>query len=136
MIRPDRAAIKRVVRFGVVGLVSNTIGYLAYLALTSAGTPPKLTMTALYATATVLAFLGNRRFTFDDGGRAGPAAMRFAAVAFAGWGLNLGFLVVFVDRMGQPHVLVQGVAILIVAAFLYVMQRRFVFRSAPDRRSI
>ena len=135
MIRPDGAAIWRVVRFGVVGLASNTIGYLAYLALTSAGTPPKLTMTALYATASGLAFFGNRRFTFGDGGRVGPAAIRFAAVAFAGWGLNLALLVAFVDGMGQPHWLVQGVAILIVAAFLYVMQRRFVFRPAPDRRS-
>jgi putative flippase GtrA len=122
-------------RYGLVGLASNGLGYLAYLALTATGLPPKVTMTALYLTATAIAFVGNRRFTFDDNGRIGPAALRFGVVYLVGWLLNLSLLVVFVDHLGQPHWLVQGAAILIVAAVLFLLQRRFVFRNPTDPRS-
>lgn len=37
--------------YGIVGCASNAAGYLGYIALTGMGLPPKLTMTALYATA-------------------------------------------------------------------------------------
>lgn len=121
-------------RYGIVGLASNGAGYLAYLGLTAVGLPPKLSMTALYATATAIAFFGNRRFTFGDDGRIGPAALRFALVYLTGWVVNLCLLLVFVDHLGHPHWLVQGIAILVVAAMLFVLQRRFVFRHPADPR--
>lgn len=129
-----RAEALRVLRYGLVGVASNGFGYLAYLGLTALGLPPKLSMTALYATATAIAFFGNRRFTFDDDGRIGPAALRFALVYLAGWVVNLCLLLVFVDHLGHPHWLVQGIAILVVAALLFGLQRRFVFRQSRALR--
>ena len=126
--------IAQILRYGIVGLASNGLGYLAYLALTALGLPPKLTMTGLYATATAIAFFGNRRFTFGDGGRIGPAALRFLAVYAVGWVVNLLILIVFVDRLGHPHGLVQGIAILVVAGLLFALQRRFVFRQSRELR--
>ncbi len=126
--------LPRLLRYGLVGLASNSAGYLGYLALTGMGLPPKLTMSALYAIATTIAFFGNRSFTFGDGGRISPAALRFIAVYALGWVVNLSILILFVDHLGQPHWLVQGIAILVVAALLYALQRRFVFRHSPDPR--
>lgn len=126
--------IAQILRYGIVGLASNGLGYLAYLALTAFGLPPKLTMTGLYATATAIAFFGNRRFTFGDGGRIGPAALRFIAVYAVGWVVNLLILIVFADQLGHPHWLVQGIAILVVAGLLFALQRRFVFRQSHALR--
>lgn len=125
---PPRLA--QLLRYGLVGVASNGLGYLAYLGMTALGLPPKLTMTGLYATATAIAFFGNRSFTFDDGGRIGPAALRFIAVYAAGWVVNLTILIIFVDHLGHPHWLVQGIAILVVAVLLFGLQRRFVFRQS------
>lgn len=127
--------LRRLLRYGLVGLASNSAGYLAYLLLTELGLSPKLTMTGLYASGAAIAFFGNRNFTFGDGGRIGPAAVRFMAVYAVGWLVNLSILVFFVDHRGQPHWMVQGIAILIVAALIFVLQRYFVFRSIPDSRS-
>lgn len=126
--------IAQILRYGMVGLASNGVGYLAYLGLTALGLPPKLTMTGLYVTATAIAFFGNRSFTFGDGGRIGPAALRFIAVYALGWAVNLAILIGFVDYLGQPHWRVQGIAILVVAALLFGLQRRFVFRPSHGLR--
>ncbi|OOO28598.1 GtrA family protein [Agrobacterium sp. YIC 4121] len=120
--------LARLVRYGLVGIASNGLGYLAYLGLTTLGLPPKVTMTALYATATGIAFFANRSFTFVDHGRMGPAGLRFVLIYLAGWVLNLILLETFVDKLGYPHSFVQGIAIVIVAAVLFVLQRHFVFR--------
>jgi hypothetical protein len=43
-----REDMARLIRYGLVGAASNLAGYLVYLAVTSLGTPPKVTMTLLY----------------------------------------------------------------------------------------
>lgn len=127
--------LDQILRYGIIGLASNGLGYLAYLGLTGLGMPPKATMTGLYATATAIAFFGNRTLTFGHDGCIGLAAFRFALVYLAGWVLNLTLLFVFVDFLGHPHWLVQGIAILIVAAILYLLQLCFVFPAANNPQS-
>ena len=45
---------------GVVGLVSNGIGYLLYLGITAAGVGPKLAMTILYVIGVMQSFIFNK----------------------------------------------------------------------------
>jgi hypothetical protein len=50
-----------------------------------------------------------------------------------GYLLNLSLLWLLVDRWGLPHAPVQGVLILGVAAFLFVVHKVWVFRApAPE----
>lgn len=120
-------SFKSVVLYGVIGLASNLVGYAAYLVLTHMGSDPKLAMSLLYAIACSIGFFGNRRWTFDHQGNVLGSALRFLAAHFLGYLMNLSILVVFVDRLGYPHQAVQAVAIFVVAAFLYVAFRWFVF---------
>jgi putative flippase GtrA len=125
----SRQTFWQLMRYGLVGVTINGLGYLAYLGVTALGVPPKLAMTGLYAVGTGLAFWGNRAFTFSDNGEISSAALRFLGVYALGWVLNLLILMVFVDYFGASHALVQGMAILLVAGFIFVAQRVFVFRS-------
>ena len=119
--------MRQLVRYAAVGLASNLAGYLVYLMVTWSGVAPKLAMTALYFLGATLSYLGNRRWTFAHQGNASASVARFAIAHLLGYLLNLGILIVFVDRLGYPHQWVQGTAIFVVAFFLFVLFRFFVF---------
>jgi putative flippase GtrA len=114
-------------RYGIVGLATNLIGYLAYLALTSWELAPKLAMTLLYVLSCSLGFFGNRRWTFSHQGSIFRSAIRYFIAHFMGYLMNLSILIVFADHLGYAHEYVQAVAILVVAVFLYGVFRFFVF---------
>jgi len=119
----------QLLRYGFIGLASNTVGYLLYLGITYLGTPPKLAMTLLYVSGAALGFFGNRQLTFAHQGSILSAGLRYVLVHTLGYFLNLTILLVFVDHAGYPHELVQAMAILIVAIFLFLTFKLFVFRS-------
>lgn len=127
-----RPLVRQLIRYGTVGLAINAVGYLAYLALTLLGTAPKIAVTILYAVAVAVGFVANRNLTFGHEGRLDRAAVRYVTVQFSGYLLNLAILEIGVDRRGYPHELVQALAVFIVAAFLFVAMKLFVFRSATE----
>lgn len=120
----------QLVRYFFVGIATNLIGYLIYLMLTAFVLPPKLTMTILYASGAIIGFFGNRHFTFRHKGGARRAAIAYTVVHIGGWAINFAMLSLFFDRLGYPHQIVQAVSIFVVAAYLFVAMRLFVF---PER---
>jgi putative flippase GtrA len=127
----SQKTVWQLVRYGIVGFASNLVGYLVYLFLTAFVLPPKLTMTILYATGALLGFFGNRRFTFDYEGGLSRAAVAYIVVHVGGWAMNFALLYVFTDQLGYPHQITQGIAIFVVAAYLFVALRYFVFPAKP-----
>ncbi len=117
-----------ILRFAVVGIACNSIGYLAYLALTWLDVPFKLAMSLLYALGICISFLGNRNWAFQHRGNVKRAAWRFGLAHVAGYVLNLGLLTLFVDKLGYPHEWIQAAAIFVVGGFLFVIFKLFVFR--------
>ncbi|WP_206455790.1 GtrA family protein [Aurantimonas marina] len=119
-------------RYGLVGLAANGIGYAIYLIITAFGWEPKLAMSLLYLLGAGIGFLGNRVWTFRDHGRVWPALWRYGAVHGIGYGTNFMLLYILVDRLGYPHQIVQAAAILIVALVLFLCFNLFVFRAPKD----
>ena len=124
-----------ILRYAVVGVAGNFIGYAAYLALTRLGVPFKLAMSFLYALSICISFLGNRNWAFEHRGNVVGAAWRFGLAHAAGYLLNLGLLTVFVDKLGYPHEWVQAAAIFVVGGFLFVVFKLFVFRRYQTERN-
>jgi putative flippase GtrA len=85
-------------------------------------------MTALYGVGVLQTFLLNRRWSFRDGGPRGPALLRYSIVYASGYCLNYLILAVFVDRLAFRHQYVQGLAIFVIAVYLFAAQRVWVFR--------
>jgi putative flippase GtrA len=126
------STLRQLLKYGVIGVISNATGYLLYLIVTHFGAPPILAMTLLYAVGATIGFFGHRRLTFSYTGSVFGSGLRYTIVHLTGYFINLAILVEFVDRLGYPHQLVQAVAIFIVAAFLFIMFKLFVFRISPE----
>jgi len=122
-----KATIRQLFSYSLIGGLTNLAGYCLYLVLTYYGGTPKSTMTALYFTGAVIGFFANRRFTFRHDGHIGVTGGRFLMTQLLGYLLNLLLLVLFVDWLGFAHQIVQALAIIVVAVFLFVMFRVFVF---------
>lgn len=116
-------------RFGVVGLLSNAVGFLLYLAVTAGGMKPKVAMTVVYALGVFQSFAFNQRWSFGHERTCNSAFIRYCAAYGLGYALNFGSLHILVDHFGHPHAFVQGVTVLTLAVLLFVLQKFWVFRS-------
>lgn len=123
----NRKSITQLFHYAIVGLVSNFAGYAVYLLLTYLGSTPKMTMTLLYGVGAAVSFWGNRKLTFAHKGGLVGAGVRYVMAHCLGYLINLAILVVMVDKLGYAHQLVQAIAILVVAAFLFLAFKFFVF---------
>lgn len=124
---------KQLVRFVIVGVASNAILYLLYLAATSIGIGHKAAMTALFALGIVQTFFFNKNWSFQHSGSNGSTFIRYIGAYCAAYGINFAAMVIFVDRYHISDRLVQAVMIVVVAAFMFVAQRLWVFPAS--RRS-
>ncbi|WP_392891447.1 GtrA family protein [Pseudomonas migulae] len=127
----DRELIRQFIRYVVVGLVINSAGFVVYLFLTWLGLNPILTMSCLYCVAVTLSFFGSKKLIFNHQGSHGSAALRYVLAHLGGYGINLSLLVFFHDHLAWPHQWVQAGATVVVAVYLFVVFKLFVFRVKP-----
>jgi len=119
--------------YGLVGIATNLFGYLLYLAITGLGFDHKISMTFLYLIGATISFLANRSLVFKHDGKFLGAALKFGLAHILGYFLNLSLLIFFTDKLGYAHQYVQAAAIVIVAGYLFVALRFFVFSKKADR---
>ncbi|MBO6558621.1 MAG: GtrA family protein [Pseudomonadales bacterium] len=115
------------VRFGVVGLAHNLLGYLVYLLITWLGTDPKIAVAILYPIGTAISFFANRRWTFEDKGHVGQSMSRYLAMHGFGYVLNILIIFLGVDLLQFPHQLVQLFAMGFLAVMFFLMSKFLVF---------
>jgi putative flippase GtrA len=123
--------MRQLLRYGLVGVISNLTIYIIYLLITHFGVEPKKAMTLVYILGASLGFIGNQKWTFAHRGNPASAVLRYVLAHFLGYLLNFMILFIFVDRLGYAHQWVQAVAIIIVAGFLFIVFKYFVFREKP-----
>lgn len=122
-----QSALKQLVLYGIVGVTNNFLGYILYLMLTHFGAGHKMSMTFLYIVGVIISFWANKEFVFKyEGGMIAPS-IKFGIAHTIGYLLNLGLLFFLTDKLGYSHQYVQAAAIFIVAGYLFVALRFFVF---------
>jgi putative flippase GtrA len=126
----DHGWRRQLLRYALVGMASNSVAYLCYLALTQLGLWPTVAMTIVYVSCAFLSFLANRRLTFSHQGDVASSGARYIVAHVAGYTVNALLLFVFVDRLGYPHAWVQAAAIVVVAVVLFLAMKYFVFPQA------
>jgi putative flippase GtrA len=115
-------------RFIIVGLASNLLLYLFYLLVTGLGLGYKIAMTLAYVLSAAQTFAFNAFWTFEHRRIKGPL-VRYVIAYVVCYFVNISALIVFVDRVGMPHQVVQGVMILVIAAVMFLLQKFWVFAS-------
>lgn len=125
----SRSYLGQVLRFGAVGLVANGVGFLLYLALTHFGLSPQVTVGILYPVGALLGYFGNKQLTFRHRGEWWSSGWRYFLVHSLGMLINLVILSYFVKVAGFAHQWVQLAAILVVALYVFLAMRWFVFPS-------
>ena len=123
-------SFRQLLRYGIIGLVFNGLGFLLYLTLTHFGMGPKLAMSLLYAIGVLQTFVFNKQWTFAHQGTHGAAFVRYCTVYGMGYFVNWAALFLLVDKLGLPHQLVQCVMIFVVAAMLFMALKFWVFHKA------
>lgn len=123
-----RKTLGQLLRYGIVGLAANSLGYGLYFGLTYAGLGPKLAMSLLYVLGILQTFVFNKKWAFRHEGMHRQAFIRYIITYGIGYLINLLALFVLVDRLGFPHQIVQAVLIVIIALFLFMLQKLWVFR--------
>ena len=123
-----RKTLGQLLRYGIVGLAANSLGYGLYIGLTYAGFGPKLAMSLLYVLGMLQTFVFNKRWSFRHEGMHGQPFIRYIVTYGIGYLINLLVLFFLVDRLGFPHQIVQAVLIVIIALFLFMLQKFWVFR--------
>jgi putative flippase GtrA len=121
------ATIRQIVRYGVVGIMNNLLGYCIYLAVTFLGLDPKLTVTLLYPIGAIAGYFGHSKYSFAYKGKSLWAPVRYAVAHIASYGVNVLMLYFFWERLGYPHQLIQALSIFVCAGVLFVLFRYFVF---------
>ena len=124
------ATVTQLIKYGVVGVLNNLLGYLIYLLITWLWLDPKVAVSLLYPIGAMTAYFGHAKYSFSYSGEASQGVLRFVIAQFLGYSLNLLLLYVFSDILKIPHQLVQAVAIIVVAGVLFMLFKYYVF---PDR---
>lgn len=122
-------SILQFIRYGIIGVTSNAISYSIFLLFTYMGFEPKKIMTLLYLLGTIMSYVGNWRWTFGGNGSFFGTSSRFLLAYLMGYVINFLLLLFLVDHVGYPYQLIQGLAIILIACFLFVMSKYFVFRA-------
>jgi putative flippase GtrA len=122
--------IQEIIRFGVIGVVSNLVLYLVYLELTGFGVGHKSSMTILYVVGALQTFAFNKKWTFSHLGHLSETFRRYVGLYVVGYLINLAVLITAVDWFGFHHQWVQGAVILVLAVFLFLGQKLWVFKPA------
>jgi putative flippase GtrA len=125
-------ARSQLIRFAVVGTLSNISLFVAYLGLTFIGLDPKLAMTLVYSLGVVVTYAVNSAWSFRVPKWMAVTFGRYLCANALGYLINLALLWLFVDRLAWPHQFVQAVAIVLVALVLFALNRHWVFSSATE----
>lgn len=125
--------MKQLIRFGLVGVASNAAIYLVYLIITYTGVESKKAMTMVYIVGATIGYIGNQRWTFAHRGDTTRTALRYVLTHLFGYLINYLILFTLVDYLGYAHQWAQAVAIIIVAGFLFMAFKHFVFHESITR---
>jgi putative flippase GtrA len=125
----ERLFAEQFVRYVIVGVLNNTVGYLTFLLMAYFGVEPKLAMTIVYLIFASLGFIGHKKWSFSHEGLFLKTGARYIVAHSLAYLLNLFLLYYFFNLLGYPYQLVQAGVMVVLVVFLYTMFRFFVFRS-------
>ncbi len=120
----------QLLRYGFSGLVINGLLYGLYLGLTWGGMQPWLAATLSFAAGIPLSYTTHRRYTFQNADSSSRRKFGFTGVYISGYFLQIGGLYLLFNIGGIPHQLAQLTMMVLVALWLFLVQKLLIFRQS------
>jgi putative flippase GtrA len=120
------AELGRIVRFGLVGLLSTGI-YMGLFALAIRLLPPVGASVVAYALSALVNFVMQSRFTFRQQALSGRSATRFVLMHLLCMATNSSLLWLAIGPLEQPAMKSQAVIVVFVAGLSYLISRFWVY---------
>lgn len=111
-------SIARIARYGIVGIVTNLLGYLLFLAMLFGGMPAVLTSGVTYLIIVPASYYANRRWTFRSGSTHSKDIPRYLIAYGVGLAAAVGGMKVL-SAILHPA-LAQLLVIVLAAAAIYI----------------
>lgn len=114
------------IRFAIIGGVSAGVYFVGLYFLLGAFSLV-VSAVAAYASAMVVNYLCQRAWTFKSDRRHDEALPRYLVVQLGGMALNAGTLEFFTTQVEAQIAVGQAIALCVIAAWSYLMQKVWVF---------
>lgn len=114
--------------------MANAAAFLFYTLFTFLGMNIKLAMSIVFIGCLCQTFVLNKSWTFSHQGETRKTFYKYAALYMCAYIINLVSLYVFVDLYHYNHYIVQAIMIVSLAAFLFTIQKLFVF--TPPKETV
>ena len=89
-------------------------------------------MTITYLIGIGLTFIFNRSWTFEHREPGASSLARYVTAYLSGYLLNLLALFFLVDRLQHPHQIVQACMVILLALYLFTLQKFWIFKNNAD----
>lgn len=119
---------RQLATYATVGVGATLAHYAVLIALVEGGAWRAVPATLCgYVVGGGVAYLLNRRHTFESERPHAEATWRFALVAFAGFCVTYALMSLFVDRWGAPYLPAQMVTTVLAMFVTFALNRRWTF---------
>ncbi|MGJ0505369.1 MAG: GtrA family protein [Methylocystis sp.] len=119
---------RQLATYATVGVGATLAHYAVLIALVEGGGWRAVPATLCgYVVGGGVAYLLNRRHTFESERPHAEATWRFALVAFAGFCVTYALMSLFVDRWGAPYLPAQMVTTVLAMFVTFALNRRWTF---------
>jgi putative flippase GtrA len=120
-------ALGQIIRYGIIGILNNLLGYFIYLLVTHFWLDPKVAITLLYPVGATTAYFGHSKYSFSYQGTKRYALWRYIVAHLISYGVNYLMLRILWEEFNFPHQAVQAAAIFVCAGTLFLLFKYFVF---------
>jgi putative flippase GtrA len=128
-LRPllDHPESRRVVKYGIVGVINVAIDFLLYAVLVSLGVWYAAAKTLSLVVATLFGYTFNRLWTFRAGRHKPVLLGKYVTAQVVCLVVNLALLTLLVHPLHQDEITAQAIALPFVAALSFLVNRLWTF---------
>jgi putative flippase GtrA len=120
--------VNQVLRFGLIGVITNIIGYSLFVLCTLyLKFSPYLVISFLYPLSITATYILNKDYTFKQEKTLKKQKIIFITLYLSAYLLNILILYIVTTLLLVPAYLAQGVAIIVLGIYLFLMQKKYVY---------
>lgn len=118
-----------IIRFAIVGIISNLILYALFLCLIFICVSNILSMTICYVLGVCQTFYFNKKWSFKNSGPILSSFLCYVVLYLSGYILNIISIYLLVSILGFNIIYIQAINIIVLALYLFLVQRFLIFQS-------